>query len=670
MRYLVSICLVFLLGSSNAALITKDVQSIDLSNSNLEILEDETSTLKIADIGNPNLNLKFTNQQVKIDHVLNLGFSKSSFWIRFSLKSESALQSRYVLEVANFNIDEVDFFDGVNNNASTGSSKQEKGDVIRTRFFDFPLILSSTPHYFYLRVKSDTDLSLPITLYTEKSFQYKTQEDSFLQALYFGEIISLMIYNFFIFVSIRDRRFLIYSVFSFFTCSAIFAGNGFGRLYIWSQAIGFDRISQTLLFCLSAIFSILFSIEFLKTKFLSPLLHKMMLFQINAFSVLFMAYLLSFLTHINISAGNITFYLFAVTLPIPFIVGGLISLKRGNEGVKFYLLAWSVLCVGIIVGSLRPFGIIPTNTYTAYAVQISSSIEMLLLSFSLAQMIQLERKVNSDLQSNVIIMKQQLIDEINHSNSRLEEAVASRTLEIEAAAERNKHIHDQFVRFGALIAHEFRNPLGIIDSQISLIRREFQKKIPINIDRLDVVSSATRRLSALFERWLQGDRLTKELDELNIQPIYITRWIDEFLKNNPLYSLNHCIKVIHADELDVLMVDEELLTIALNNLIENACKFSPIHSQITIQTVQNSSSLGIFVIDQGVGIDESNHKRIFDDYVRVKQETNYPGLGLGLQFVKRIMIAHKGYVTLSSSLGSGSTFELWFPHSRLGDASE
>ena len=198
----------------------------------------------------------------------------------------------------------------------------------------------------------------------------------------------------------------------------------------------------------------------------------------------------------------------------------------------------------------------------------------------------------------------------------------------------------------------------------------FQKKIPINIDRLDVVSSATRRLSALFERWLQGDRLTKELDELNIQPIYITRWIDEFLKNNPLYSLNHCIKVIHADELDVLMVDEELLTIALNNLIENACKFSPIHSQITIQTVQNSSSLGIFVIDQGVGIDESNHKRIFDDYVRVKQETNYPGLGLGLQFVKRIMIAHKGYVTLSSSLGSGSTFELWFPHSRLGDASE
>lgn len=669
MKYFLIFIISWICLQAQALTLPSQFEHVDLSP-DLEMLEDASGTLRLSDIQATGLSDQFKTITQSSAGAPSLGFSHSAYWVRIGLQTQSNDQDRYVLEIPNSSIDEIDFYDASNPVILSGIMRPLNGQKIQTRFFDFPLNVGPTTKYVYLRIKSSNDLAFSVELWSQKAFFHKMQKDNFLQALYYGEIIGLMFFNLFIYIALSDKRYLLYFIFSLFTFLGIFSGNGFGRLYLWPSFGNFDRVAQNLFFSFSGFFSILFSSEFLGTGKMFKKFHLTLMSYAGVFATLGFLYLISVFWSFNLKWLNTIFYISTCVLPGFFIYGGIQSLRSGSKVAHIYLIAWGVLCFGILVASLRPFGLVPTNGYTSYAMQISSSIEMLLLSLSLAQLIQYERKINNALQLNVIDIKQKLIDEMNQSNAKLEAAVTTRTREIELSANQNRALHNQFVRFGSLIAHEFRNPLGIIDSQIALMRKEIEKKIVFNESRLDVIVAATRRLTSLFEHWLHGDKLTTELIDINVQPILINQWLNDFVRNNPAFSLNHEIKIIYAKDIKYLFADEELFTIALSNLIDNACKFSPIGSTITIQTFKRQSSVGVFVIDRGVGIDNANHKDIFEDFFRIKHEANYPGLGLGLQFVKRIMQAHAGSVELHSRLGSGSRFELWFnsPVNPVADA--
>jgi signal transduction histidine kinase len=156
------------------------------------------------------------------------------------------------------------------------------------------------------------------------------------------------------------------------------------------------------------------------------------------------------------------------------VVAGVNALGRGQKGTRFFLLAWAVLWAGASIATLRAYGVLPTNVLTSYSLQIASTLEMLLLALALADVIHIERDEREAAQQDALLAKQKLLDSAKSSEERLEKAVQERTLQLEAALDGQNQLFKRYVRFAALISHEFRNPLGIVDSQISLLRKEAQ----------------------------------------------------------------------------------------------------------------------------------------------------------------------------------------------------
>ena len=110
-----------------------------------------------------------------------------------------------------------------------------------------------------------------------------------------------------------------------------------------------------------------------------------------------------------------------------------------------------------------------------------------------------------------------------------------------------------------------------------------------------------------------------------------------------------------------LQGDQGLLEIALLNLIDNACKYSPATEAVYIRFQHRENQIGITVTDNGPGLPPEFQQEIFKAYVRTVDTNARPGFGLGLAFVAHIAEVHHGDITVTSQPEQGSEFCLWIP---------
>jgi signal transduction histidine kinase len=288
---------------------------------------------------------------------------------------------------------------------------------------------------------------------------------------------------------------------------------------------------------------------------------------------------------------------------------------------------------------------------------------MTLFAFALAEMVKIERRERLAAQNDSLQAKQALLDNLRAQESLLERTIEERTRELNIALRKEREVLSQYVRFGSLISHEFRNPLGVINSQATLLRKE-QGLNEKGVERVSTIKTAVRRLVKLFDKWLEGDRLETLMQrDMTVVKLTAIPWVEQLLKKNGNLFEDHDIVLAPKDTDISVHADPDMLEIAILNLLENACKYSSPGSKIIISAVSDHQFSGISVTDEGIGISESHQAEIFDDYVRIENPSQ-PGLGLGLAFVKRIMQAHAGHVSVTSAPGLGSSFTLFFPQPR------
>jgi signal transduction histidine kinase len=289
---------------------------------------------------------------------------------------------------------------------------------------------------------------------------------------------------------------------------------------------------------------------------------------------------------------------------------------------------------------------------------------MLFLAFALADRIHQETQLKQQSQEEALKLKQSLLKTLAISERNLEKQVKERTVALETSLANEKQIRIQYIRFGALISHEFRNQLAIIRSQLSVIDKEYQQGIVALEKRIPIINLTINRLTSLFDKWLQDGRLNDDNHVLVIDRIDVTAWLSDLIEQYKTLQPEYAFIIKFNSEVTELFADVELLTMAVKNLIDNACKYSPADSLITIEVRQQDRMVGIAVIDHGLGIAEKHQHQIFSDYYRVNPESVIQGLGLGLSLVKRIINRHGGHIELTSVLGNGSCFCLWLKHNR------
>ena len=627
-----------------------NVRKLDLSPL-VEYLEDAEGRLSIADVRGA------AADRFRPMGDANLGYSKSTFWLRIPLARTPGAEAERLLEVAHFDIDHVAFHAPDQAAVLAGLDYPVAPELWPHRFYVFPLTLSEEPRYYYLQVRSDSAITVPLTLWEPVAFADAAQRNYLALALYFGGLFALLLYNLLIFLSLRERRFLLYSVFAGFMGLGIFAGNGLMRQFLWPAAEAWPAGIFASLAALTTAFALYFTQSFLQTGGQLPRLHRAMHLAAGGACLVAVAPWLG--VSIRTVASGIS--LGTIVAGGMMIAAGALSWRAGNKSARFFLLAWGLLAAGGIVAGLHSFGLLPTNFLTAYAVQLSSGIEMILLSFALAERIRLERNARECAQAETISARQALVDSLRQSEARLERTVAERTSELNQSLQNERKLLDRYVRFGSLIAHEFRNPLAIIKSQLALIDKERQRGLDHSERRLAAISSAAGRLGVLFEEWLQSDRLRQADMALSLSTIPLAGWLKDVVDDCRDCYPGFRFDVRIGEKLPDMQADEAMLKAAIHNLIDNAAKYAPAGTTIHVEALAWEGMTGISVIDHGPGIAPEHRDAIFAEYFRAAPDRDTKGLGLGLAFVKRIVELHRGWIELKSNLDEGAGFCLWLP---------
>lgn len=579
----------------------------------------------------------------------------STVWLRLSLARNGGGTER-LLELA-FLVDEIDFY-------APGRPLLTSGQVFPAdqrpwphRFFAFPVTLSDTPQYFYLRVQTQGALTFPLALWEPAAFAAWNQATYSGFALYLGELIALLGYNFLLFVSLRERSFLLYTLFAGCLGSAQAVRSGIAQQFFWPDTVILPGVLHPVLFTLTMVFGIHFTQAFLQTGLRLPRLHRALRWLGAALLLLALS------PWFGVSEHMVGAALPVVVIPVVglIVAAGVLALRAGNRSARYFLLAWGVLCTGAIVSALRDFGWLPGGALTDYAIAISSSIEMLLLSFALGERIRFEREAREKAQADVLAARQALTESLRESEARLEKTVAARTEALAVALRSKQRQFLRHARFGALIAHEFRNPLAVIKSQLALVGIEREHGIDNTGRRIDAVVGAAGRLERLFEEWLRSDRLREQTQQIVLSAVDLAQWLVDAVEECRRYHPTHAIDLRLPARLPDIVADASLLRIALRNLIDNAAKYASGGTWIGVTAEVRGERVGLAVRDRGPCIPPERRDAIFLDYVRGKHADSIGGTGLGLAFVKHVAELHRGGIELSCTEDGGNCFCLWLP---------
>jgi two-component system phosphate regulon sensor histidine kinase PhoR len=217
------------------------------------------------------------------------------------------------------------------------------------------------------------------------------------------------------------------------------------------------------------------------------------------------------------------------------------------------------------------------------------------------------------------------------------------------------------------MTHEFKTPISTISLATQLIQEEpLAAKSESILRYLGIIKDENIRLGQQVERVLQTAQMEREEIVLKKKLVDVHALIKQVADMNaPLLQTHTGALILHLDaQQSQVMVDEVHLSNVLNNLLDNAIKYSPEAPQVDIQTRSDSQGLHVQVSDQGMGIQKEALSAVFEPFYRVPTGNvhNVKGFGLGLSYVKKIVEAHGGQVHVSSKLGVGSTFEITIPN--------
>jgi len=235
--------------------------------------------------------------------------------------------------------------------------------------------------------------------------------------------------------------------------------------------------------------------------------------------------------------------------------------------------------------------------------------------------------------------------------------------EMQKALGREKELSQLKSNFVSMVSHEFRTPLGIIQSSGELLRDFYRRMQPEERDeQLESIIRNTRRMADMMEEVLVLGRL--DAGKLDFEPaaldlnLFCRRVIDEVLSaTNRRCPIEWAFRALPGET----KADERLLGHIFTNLLSNAVKYSEPRAVVHF-TVERDGSQAVCVIrDRGIGISAEDQQQLFKAFHRGSNVGTRPGTGLGLLLVKRCAELHGGNVQLESAMGEGTTVTVRLP---------
>lgn len=662
---------------------------------------------------NSNLDLEQIKQKTfkPIDQdIPNLYVTTSTYWLRTKLINKTPEQNHFLLQVAQPAIDFVDLYLIYTNQilefqAGDRRPFSQKVNAYTSPIFPIDLELNDSV-IIYLKVSCGEHLQVPINIGTVESMTYSLSVSDIIAGLYIGIILVMFLYNLFIYFSTKDRNYLYYVVYIFIVGLAQLNFQGYAAKLFWPNNSFISTYAVYILSSLVALSSLEFMRVFLHTKEYVPKFSLWIKFFYALYSI---AILTAFLGYLNFA--YLTIQITASTAATYMLICAILVLKKGYRPAKFFLYAWSVFLVGVLVYVFKDYGILPFNNFSVYLMPLGTAVEVVLLSFALADRINTLKKEKEESQLAALLASQENEKLVKEQNIELEQRVKERTKELEetneSLVETLKELKDaqtqlveseKMASLGQLtagIAHEINNPINFVSSNIRPLQRDFKDLIHV-IDSYGNISS-NPEISSYFE---QVDKLKKDLDveylkdEISAllsgiedgakRTSEIVKGLKTFSRldesdikvadiHEGLDSTLVLLRSVTPDNIEIIKdygvvpkfecyagkLNQVFMNILSNGIQAIKTKPEQGNESITIKTRDMGEEVLISIKDSGPGMSPAVKERIFDPFFTTKDVGE--GTGLGLSIVFKVIQKHRGHISVESEPGKGAEFIIRLP---------
>ncbi len=207
------------------------------------------------------------------------------------------------------------------------------------------------------------------------------------------------------------------------------------------------------------------------------------------------------------------------------------------------------------------------------------------------------------------------------------------------------------------LAHDLKSPLTAIEAAAEMLLPPNGVTENQRDDLLKVVKEESAGLRRMMEEAIHLARIDAKKLKLDCRPVSVRDLIEAAVRSLGERTATHRIEMDASDLIPLIVADRELMVQAIRQLIDNAVKYSPLHSTISITASANERRVSIAVRDRGQGLTELEQGRVFDKFYRGgNARAGVQGTGMGLAIAKEIVQAHGGSAGVQSRVGQGSEF--------------
>ncbi|WP_159473605.1 7TM diverse intracellular signaling domain-containing protein [Dyadobacter sp. 3J3] len=673
----------------------------------IDIYEDERNKKTLSELD--------TSLFVKSDvEIPNLGLSKSAFWIKLKIRNYTS-EENILLELASPMIDLCDLYSGETRKLLQSNSENLP---FRQRKINDPNLVfelrvpQGQTKTFYLKILASEQLILPLIINSPKEFYQDSLNEEILAGIQIGILLVMILYNLFIYFSVKEESYLYYVLYILFIGLTQLTLTGYTYKYLWPDTPAFNNLAYVMFPALAGIFTILFIKKFLHTSVKSPILHHML-------TIVSFGYLLALITRV-LGFDLISFRIIDIMALsgaiVTLITAARLSFFENYRPAKFFLTAWLVFLVGLILYIVRNLNMLPYNDFTNYSMQVGTVIEVILLSFALADKINILKKEQELSQEQALRISLENEKIIREQNISLEKKVAERTIELtltnkdlEDTLNKLKDAQSQLIesekmaslgQLTAGIAHEINNPINFVSSNIRPLRRDIDDVLEIltefdemqQIDSLEGVHTKLNQIEKLKQELdldyikteigmlltgmedgarrtveiVKGLKIFSRVDESDLNFVNLNEGIESTLvilnyQMGTNLELNKNLGSIPNVECYGGKMNQVFMNI-LTNSIYAVQKGNLTNRKPTIWVttfMKDSEHVTISIKDNGSGMSPEVKSKIYNPFFTTKDVGE--GTGLGLSIVFKIIEVHYGTIEVISEVDQGTEFVITLP---------
>jgi signal transduction histidine kinase len=512
------------------------------------------------------------------------GITDSAYWVRFRVKNETNATAEWRLEELFANMQYVDFYQPRSD--GPGFALKRSGVFVPLANRDFPFrapvfILHLSPgaeQTFYLHFESGSSMTINLILWEHQAFVKKAQLELLTLGVLGGMLLVMIVYHLFLWFSLRDQSYLDYT---WFVASCLLfsaAYEGLGAQYLWPNLLVWERVATVISVALMLASALTFSATFLDTRGQMPRWHMFIKLLLLGCGLMIVASL--FFSYGSVARPAVPLIVLTCLVSLG---AGCAAWWRGYRPARYFVLAWALFAVSLLMLVLLRAGFLPSNPVTEHGLYFGLITFVLLWSLALGDRINLIKKGQAEAQAALLRQKEESALALQQANEALEQRVAERTAALNQAkawAEERSHAVEAANRakstFLARMSHELRTPLTTILGYTQLMQHD-PLTAATQRANLSVIDRSSEHLLALIDDVLEMSRieageitLKKESFDLlallgNLEAMFRLRAADKGLQ----FSLELAPDLPHRVETDGHKLQQVLL-----NLLSNAFKFT------------------------------------------------------------------------------------------------